>query len=108
MDVGIMVLYDGGIIASLTNFNLPDSIYASSPETPTLNSSTSTTISYRKWSLFGMELVSDVIFVSPQYGAPGAGRVIAVGRNPVVSFYTVTEVSIACPFYLPCHFHLEL
>lgn len=88
-----MVLYDGGVIASLTNFNLPDAAAVSNnnPENASTPGST-TTIAYRKWSLFGMETVTDVIFCSPLHGAPAAGRVVAVGKNPVVSFYTVTDV----------------
>lgn len=105
-EVGVMVLYDGGVIASLTNFNLPDpsasdpsqppsspSAFSSSPSSsPSVTPQPgSTTISYRKWHLFGMETVNDVLFVSPYAGAPAAGRVVAAGRNPVLSFYTVTE-----------------
>lgn len=90
VDVGVMVLYDGGVIASLTNFNLPDTTLSSSSDTSATPVSTS--ISYRKWHLFGMEAVTDLFFVSPSGGAPAAGRVIAAGRNPVLSFYTVTEV----------------
>ena len=37
--------------------------------------------------------MNDILFVSPYAGAPAAGRVVAAGRNPMLSFYTVTEVS---------------
>lgn len=92
VDVGVMVLYDGGVIASLTNFNLPDTPVSGAPADPSA-APAATSISYRKWQLFGMESVNDLLFVSPSGGAPAAGRVVAAGRNPVLSFYTVTEVS---------------
>eukprot|EP00026_Physarum_polycephalum_P003141 Phypoly_transcript_03150.p1 GENE.Phypoly_transcript_03150~~Phypoly_transcript_03150.p1 ORF type:complete len:455 (+),score=115.12 Phypoly_transcript_03150:1180-2544(+) len=106
VDVGVMALYDGGVIASLTNFHLPDpSTPSDAPPSPSIPPTTaatsssqsptpqpgSTTISYRKWHLFGMENVNDLLFVSPYAGAPAAGRVVATGRNPMISFYTVTE-----------------
>ena len=50
------------------------------------------TLSYRKWSLFGAEAVTDAVYLPPRNATTESGVVVAVGRNPIVSFYSITEV----------------
>lgn len=86
-----MVLYEGGIVVAISGLSL----VAQSHSSDTTPNSLMQTLSYRKWSLFGAELVTDAVYLPPHASHTatlGVGRVISVGRNPIISFYSITEV----------------
>jgi hypothetical protein len=85
----VMVLYDSGIVAAISGLSLAGAILSSFASLSSSSSYSSSLppplLSFRKWHLFGPEIVSDIIYT-------GSGRIIAAGRDPILSFYAVNEV----------------
>lgn len=91
----LMVLYEGGVVVAITGLSLVAAVMLTQAHSAdSTQSSLPPTLSYRKWLLFGAEVVTDAIYIPPHAvhtEAFGAGRVVSVGRNPIISFYSITE-----------------
>jgi len=94
----VMVLYDSGVVVSgLSLTAAVVSAHASLSSSLSSSSSSSSVpppmLTFRKWHLFGPELITDIMYIPTQasYGDIGSGCIIAAGRDPILSFYTINE-----------------